>query len=388
VAQRRSRAWVFAVAAAVVVVAWLLRPTASVEHVLDMRLPTGDHLVGVAGARFDVAELAPAKRRVELHDGTVMFDVAHVVRGQRFEVVTDHLTATAKGTVFSVETDALRSRVRVYEGVVEVEQAGRTHTLLAGALWDSANESTNIAMASPAALAPSIEVALRERAGTVFKDETRVVENRAAFAVTTPPATNAPTNARTAPAAEPPNHSTTPSTANIAATQDVPITAPWSTDSVPLAKLSPTQLLATARADLRTGKYADALDAATLATPWSGAWWQVVADAHRGGGDTAAAADAYDHAAKQLAGADRNEAGYSAAYLRFRELQQNAEALASLDAGAADAAGTPLEERALGLRAQILVALGRRDDAKAIARRYLAQFPHADLRAYMLDLTK
>ena len=97
-------------------------------------------------------------------------------------------------------------------------------------------------------------------------------------------------------------------------------------------------------------------------------------------------ADAYDQAAKQLSGADRNEAGYSAAYLRFHDLHQNTAALASLDAANADAAGSPLEERALGLRAQILVALGR--DAKPTARRYLAQFPHANLRGYMLALTK
>jgi tetratricopeptide (TPR) repeat protein len=269
--------------------------------------------------------------------------------------------------VFSIETDAVRSRVRVYEGVVEVEQAGQTHALLAGALWDSASESTNLAMATPAALAQSIEVALRERAGTVFEDNNSYV-----------PASATPTP-RSIPRA---------TTAKIAATKDVPITAPWSTDAVPLAKLSTEQLLATARADLKTGKFGDALDAAKLATPWSGAWWQVVADAHRGAGDTSDAADAYDHAAKLLTGADRNEAGYSAAYLRFRDLHQHAGALASLDAAGADAAGSPLEERALGLRAQILVALGRRDDAKAIARRYLAQFPHADLRPYMLALTK
>ena len=238
-----------------------------------------------------------------------MFDVAHVVAGQRFEVVTDHLVATAKGTVFSVETDAVRSRVRVYEGIVEVEQAGQTHALIAGAVWDSATETTNIALAEPPALAPSIEVALRERA----KDDIRPSRENRAPAANPPPTTIVATN--------PPITHRAPR-ADIVATKDVPITAPWSTDSVPLAKLSPTQLLATARADLETGKFGDALDAAKLATPWNGAWWQVVADAHRGAGDTAAAADAYDHAAKQLTGADRNEAGYSAAYLRFRELHR------------------------------------------------------------------
>ena len=35
---------------------------------------------------------------------TMLFDVAHVVAGQRFEVATPHLVVIAKGTVFSVES--------------------------------------------------------------------------------------------------------------------------------------------------------------------------------------------------------------------------------------------------------------------------------------------
>ncbi|MEO8842208.1 MAG: hypothetical protein ABI591_05345 [Kofleriaceae bacterium] len=114
------------------------------------------------------------------------------------------------------------------------------------------------------------------------------------------------------------------------------------------------------------------------------AWWQVVADAQRGLGHTADAATAYDRAAHELTGIDRSEAGYSAAYLRHHDLHDDQAALASLDAAKSDAAGSPLEERALGLRAQVLVALGR--DARPTAKTYLAHFPHADLRAYMLSL--
>jgi hypothetical protein len=355
---QRSRAWMFAlggaVAAALAMFVVMPRSPASLATVaraplVDLKLPTGDHLVSATGARFEIAELAPATRRIALHSGEVMFDVAHVTSDQRFEVVTDQLVATAKGTVFSVDADAVRSTVWVYEGVVEVAQAGELHTLIAGDVWSSTTATTTTALARPTALAPSIAAALHARAPV-------------AAATPTPKPRMAPTPA--------------------IATKTVPITSAWSTDSVPIAQLPREQLLATARADLKTGKFAEALDTAKLVESWNGAWWQIVADAHRGAGDSAAAADAYDRAAKLVTGGDRSEAGYSAAYLRFRDLDQTDEALASIDAAGADETGSPLEERALGLRAQILVALGR--DAKPTARRYLEQFPHADLRSYML----
>ena len=121
---------------------------------------------------------------------------------------------------------------------------------------------------------------------------------------------------------------------------------------------------------------------------WDGAWWQLVGDASRGLGRAADAADAFDHAAHELTGVERGEAGYSAAYLRFHDLLDGERALASLDASEADADGAPLEERASGLRVQILVALGRHDAARAHAAHYLEHFPNADLRAYMLALTQ
>src|SRR6185312_9336647 len=139
-------------------------PHAGEPRVLELTLPTGDHLAGVAGARFEVEDVAPAHRRIRLHGGEVMFDVAHVVAGQRFEVATDHLLATAKGTVFSVAVDATGSHVHVFDGIVAIEQAGRTHWLVAGAVWDSTRSTTAIAFAPPPVLAPNIERALGARA--------------------------------------------------------------------------------------------------------------------------------------------------------------------------------------------------------------------------------
>jgi hypothetical protein len=389
---RRSRAWIAAVAFATVFGVWWIMPRASapVANVLEMRLPTGDHLVGVAGAKFEVEQVLPAHRRIQLHGGVVMFDVAHVVAGQRFEVVTDQLVATAKGTVFSVEADALRTRVRVYEGVVEVEQAGELHALIAGAVWDSATEQTEIAMVRPPALAKSIDGALRDRARTIETSAPIASATPAVPTITSAPdvAPASPPRAANRPVPTKPTkieaREPTPAIAT-----DTPPAAAWSTDSVPLEQLSLDQLLATARADLKTGKLADALAAAQLAaqrSPWTGAWWQVAADAERGLGHTAEAAIAYDRAAHELTGSDRSEAGYSAAYLRHHDLHDDKAALASLDAAKVDATGSSLEERALGLRAQILVALGR--DARPTAKIYLAHFPHADLRAYMRSLLK
>ncbi|HEX7699377.1 MAG TPA: FecR family protein [Kofleriaceae bacterium] len=405
---RRSRAWIAAVAVAAVLGVWWIVPRASapVANVLEMTLPTGDHLVGVAGAKFEVEQVMPAHRRIQLHDGVVMFDVAHVVAGQRFEVVTEQLVATAKGTVFSVEADAVRTRVRVYEGVVEVEQADEVHALIAGAVWDSATEHTEIAMVRPSALAASIDGALRERVRTIETKRTGAMPSTSAPSVTSAPAPLA-SAAPTAPVMTAPNvirppvarpafptkieapKPSVPMATQPAIASDTPPAAAWSTDSVPLEQLSLDQLLATARADLATGKLADALSTAQLAakrTPWTGAWWQVVADAQRGLGHAVEAAVAYDRAAHELTGVDRSEAGYSAAYLRHHDLHDDKAALASLDAAKVDAAGSTLEERALGLRAQILVALGR--DARPTAKTYLAHFPHADLRAYMRSLIK
>jgi tetratricopeptide (TPR) repeat protein len=106
-----------------------------------------------------------------------------------------------------------------------------------------------------------------------------------------------------------------------------------------------------------------------------GPWRIIEADALRALGRYAEAADVYDAAARLLPAADAAHAGYLAAYLRFERTQDPAGALASLDATAADGPGAPLEERALALRAHALFALGRTDEARAAAHRYLERFP-------------
>ena len=69
-------------ALASVATVWPVRPHAG-EQRAELTLPTGDHLARAAGARFEVEAVEPA------HAGSActvasMFDVAHVVAGQRF----------------------------------------------------------------------------------------------------------------------------------------------------------------------------------------------------------------------------------------------------------------------------------------------------------------
>jgi hypothetical protein len=75
-----------------------------------------------------------------------------------------------------------------------------------------------------------------------------------------------------------------------------------------------------------------------------------------------------------------------AAYLRCHDLHDARTALASLELASTDL--TPLGERGLALRVQILVELGRRADARTVATRYLQQFPKADLASFMRSLIR
>ncbi len=408
-AARRPYGWAIASAAiAAALVLWLV-PRASVEPNLSrVTLPTGDRLVGVAGARFDVERLDAADRRLRVRGGTVLFDVAHVVAGQRFSVATDQLVVTAKGTVFSVEADARVSRVRVYEGSVEVAQAGTTHALAAGGVWDSSTGAIEPNVQPPAVLADSVETVIRDRASSPITATAAapIVATAAASIDAVPTATSstapavatpAPSAASTVPAPAIPAapglaiaaRAPPPAALSAHAPEAAPTGEARSPTDAPPASDSPVELFLRARAEVAAGKLDEALATAKLAaarTPLSGPWWRIVADALRGLGRAAEAADAFDHAARDLTGADRVEAGYSAAYVRFHDLHEAEPALTSLTVSGADVEGSALEERALGLRVQIVVALGHRDDARPLAARYLARFPHADLGAYMRTL--
>jgi hypothetical protein len=370
--RRPAFALAFAFAGAIAAVIFLLVPRVSQAprdaDVLHLTLPTGDRLTGVAGARFDVERLAATDRRLRLHGGLVLFEVAHVARGQHFTVATPQLVATAKGTIFSVETDATSSRVRVYEGVVEVEQGGETHLLAAGGLWDSATHTTAIALARPAAIAPSIDTAIRERKELATLD----------------PNLLAPAPIAAAPAVLPP-------TAPAIVAEPPARPAPAEPVVVHATPAELEHLLGVAQTQLADGKLADALATVKLAESrgeLGAPWWLVAGDASRGLGHADDAAEAFDRAARDLTGAERAEAGYSAAYIRFHDLDEPVIALTSLIVSRADEQGSPLEERALGLHAEILKTLGRKIEAHDVAVHYLERFPKSDLGVYMQALVK
>jgi hypothetical protein len=367
----------FAVAAlaCAAIVLWLVPRASHVEpQLLRVTLPTGDRLVGLAGARFDVEKLDRVDRRLRLRDGTVLVDVAHVARGQQFAVTTDHLVAIAKGTVFSVETDPIGSRVRVYEGIVEVTQAGERHTLAAGGTWDSRAQLASVTTERPAVLASAVDEAIRQR--TAERLVTRAPETSPTVAVVVADIPSPKPQIVAKPAIEP-------------ALEKVEAKGSGGKEGIENIE-SRDQLYVRASAALAAGKFDAALEIVQHVKTGDGMigeWWVLEGDALRGLGRPREAADAFDAAAKDYLGPDKIEAAYSAAYLRFHDAHDAGAALASLVASV-DAEGSPLEERGLGLRAQILEALGRHDEAKTIAQRYLARFPHGELRAVMSAFAK
>ncbi len=362
--RRSPLRWLPALALAMVAagaVGWWLRPVRAPE-LLHVALPTGDRLVGLEGTRFDLARLEPADRRVVLHGGTLLADVAHVVPEQHFEIATAHLTAIAKGTVFSVEAEPRRSRVIVYEGVVDVVQDGGHHVVPAGGVWSSDTAILAAAPEQPRVLAADITEAIARRA----------------HAVTLAAAPLVPVPAPPPPPAPPPH-------------PVAHVTVPHSPPPPPAPEPSLDAMLADARTALAAGKLDDALAIAQRAAArgaQAGAWRVLTADALRGLGRADDAATAYEQAARELAGSDAIEAGYSAAYLRFKELKDPTAALAVIEATQPDAAGSPLEERGLALHVAILEALARKGDAKPLAQRYLEHFPQGELRVEMQQLAR
>jgi hypothetical protein len=356
-------------AAAAAVLAWFFLRPVPPAPLLALSLPTGDRVVGVAGADFQIERIEPEHRRIRMRGGTLLFEVAQAAPHQQFAVVTPDLVATARGTVFSVSITSHGSHVAVYEGSVEIVQAAITHTLVAGDAWDSRRGA--VPAQPPSALVASVEDAVARRSAAAD------VRPSPSPSPSPPPSLSPSPSPSPSP---PPSPSAPPSPSPSPPPSPSPSPSPRSPD------------LPAARAALSAGNYALALSLATAATsaphraPASPAWLLILGDAHRGLDHAAAAADAYDAAARALAPAlDSIEPAYTAAYLRFTKLSDPDGALASL-VPATYAESSPLEERALALRAQILSSLHRTDDASSAAARYLERFPHVDLRATMLRL--
>ncbi|MBV8758572.1 MAG: FecR domain-containing protein [Deltaproteobacteria bacterium] len=360
-----------ALAAAAVIAIVVLRAQPTPPVTMHVALPTGDTLTGTAGARFAIAELTPASRKLRVEDGTIVFDVAHVVAGQRFEVTAGDATVVATGTVFSVSS---RGHVHVYEGSVEVSRAGHVERLAAGASSGAGED--------PRELRDAGETAARARAQLhVASAPQAPVTTTRVVLVPMPVPVQVPVYVVA-------SHGTEPAAVPVPASAAAPVAVPAAVP-VPAPAPAADDGLALARADIAAGRYQAALDKVTAAPhPLSGAWLLVDADALRALGKKRDAADALASAAAVLDGTAQTEAAYSAAYLRWHELHDAAGALSVLTSADVDVPGSLFEERGLVLHIAILVATDRREEARPLAQRYLDHFPHGDQRVQMLALTR
>ncbi len=302
-------------------------PEAVVERErTDLELPTGDRLLAEEGARFHVELATERERRIRLSSGSMLFDV-RPLEGGRFTVRTPSAEIVVLGTVFTVTTDPRGTVVRVYEGRVEVRHEGAVEEVVAGdhARVDS-ERGAEADAASRDPLAPD----------PLARDARRAARHRR-------PPTAAPRvePARPMPRARP-APPPTPSAAEVRA---------W------IAEGHARRALDEARRHVDAGE----LDP----------WLLFEADALRALGRSDEAADAYARAAERLPSPRAEQAGFASA--RLREAPELA--LRALDAGRVTHAGSPLRERGLALRADLLGRLGRHAERRDVARAYLASYP-------------
>lgn len=359
--RRRIIAGFVAVAAMVGVVASRTAfDVGSEETLAVVETRAGDRLERTLETRFEVVLDQETNRRVELGSGTVLCDVRPLGPGSSFEVDAGETRVHVRGTVFSVTREDA-TVVRVYEGRVEVAHGGDVIEVLAGEQWSS--RTRGVARLSPGPLDERGRSAAEQRAEAAappteiiaVADDAGAAEDR---------------SAPEAPVAELPSDA---SVANVAPDsppgqdQDV-VARPLPTVRDEPARPSPR----TADTAIREGRASEALALARegIARGESG-WGAVHADALRALGRPAEAADAYDAAARRER-THRAELAYSAAILRSRTLHDDAGALRSLDAG--NVGASALAERGLVLRVHLLRSLGRTDEARSEARRYLERF--------------
>ncbi len=292
----------------------------------DLALPTGDRLLAEEGTRFHVEMATERERRIRLSHGSMLFDV-QPLEGGRFTVRTPTAEVVVLGTVFTVTTGPEGTVVRVYEGRVEVRHHDRVDHVAAGELA-SVTPAPRPDTAAPSPPLPPDPLA--------------------------PDARRAARSRRPAPAPTPEE----PSTARAPRERPAPPPAPSVAEvrSWIAAREGP-RALAEARRHVDGGE----LDP----------WLLLEADALRALGRGDEAADAYARAAERLPSPRAEQAGFASARLRTApEL-----ALRALDAGRVTEPGSPLRERGLALRVDLLGRLGRSAEQRAAADAYLASYP-------------
>jgi hypothetical protein len=332
----------------------------AVSELAELTLPAGDRLTATGDARFDVLSSVESLRVARLRRGAMLFDVAPLGHGSRFEVETPDARVRVRGTIFAVEVSAAGTAVRVYEGEVELERTGRPPILLHAGDQDGVPPGGSERLAH---LDPRGRIAASRRASPP------PVEPMAADVSAPSPAATptAPVRDVRAPRAPRPQ---------LPVARDV--AEPDGTDETPT--------LESTRALLAAGSAERALEIAGAAHD-DPAWRLLEADALRSLGRNAEAAEAYEDAAHRLGGVAARAPAFLAAELRLRRLHDPAASLRVLDETGVDAIGSPLRERGLALRADALDQLGRREELARAAAIYLEELPtgpHADwMRAHL-----
>ncbi len=371
-ARRRetTRAWLLAACAllAVGVGAWLyqrpavervpLAPRDAAPGFVTLDLPTGDRVTRAGEGEIGLEAASPDARVFRLGAGEMLFDVAPLGPGQRFEVHTPHISAHVVGTVFAVAVEDAVTRVRVYEGRVEIRRDGEVLTVA----------EPGMSFRSDGADASRWRPSLEERGWTAAR-------RRAGASRVEPPAQEPVATAESADLPAPGGDRPPPS--GPAPTGPTP-SARARTEPASEAPLPPAPDLASARAWLAAGEAARALSAADrvlAAQPREAEWWLLRGDAARTLQRWGDAVQSYERAAELLPPSRATSAGYLAAELRLQRLEDPAGSLQTLARTGAGRPGSPLEERATVLAIRAHLAADDAAAARREARRYLLRFP-------------
>ena len=395
-ARRRTLAAGLAVAAAVTLAFVVGRSTLDVEGPDDgptavLGLASGDRLTSAPGARVALVRDTPEDRVVRLTQGEVLFDVAST--GGAFTVRTPHARVEVRGTVFAVRVDGERTRVHVFEGRVEVFHGDEAAVLGAGdgfgGRWTPVLAAAGRAARDRRLVEPSEggRIAALSAAEPGIEAESESESARGPESASGPePATGS--NSESATRSRSPTGSdsaSAPATESGARSASRTGSASGGSASGSRARsaiVPPAGALdlAAARRALAAGDVDAALEAVARSDR-RGAWALLEGDALRAARRFDEAADAYDHAAATSSPSAATHAGYLAARVRHRQLDDAAGALRSLDGSRAAAPHSPVEEAALALRIRVLLALDRRGEARGEAFRHRTRFPssaHAD----------
>jgi hypothetical protein len=428
-ARRERRVWIatagaIAMAAAVLLALRLTSSgpaTTASSSDYELRLATGDEVLARGDVRFEVQSQTPALRSVRLDEGAMLFDVAPLGPGSRFEVVTGDTTVRVLGTVFVVEATSAGTSVHVYEGRVEVARGADVRVLVAGerhrpelasprsaSLANAARERARRRTEAPAARdtrETSSPGWIEEAPSSLDAVEETAVEEaggaRRAPRETVPPreprdeypsadrGPGSPVAPQTTPETNRPNDTSTPDFATERGTgpepgvEPLPNEVPSTTQrQSPPEDDSAEDGARAARAALEMG---DAERALALARSGDGdpTLLLVEADALRILGRTREAARAYDRVLDAATRPhDRSVAGFVGAelwYRRFREPEHATRVL--LESGALDDA--TLRERALVLRADLAVATHDTEALADTCRLYLAEYPAGPRASWM-----